>query len=126
MTRSILLVDDDGAVRQALGEALTSENYRVFSAANRTEALRELRQQPIDALLLDLDPQTEDGWETVGRLNALWPALPIVAMTARGEQKRVSGPRPVRALLEKPLDLPTLIQMLRDLTSRPYAAQPAQ
>jgi DNA-binding response OmpR family regulator len=117
MTRSILLVDDDGAVRQALGEALTSENYRVFSAANRTEALHELRQQPIDALLLDLDPQTEDGWETVGRLNALWPALPIVAMTARGEQKKVSGPRPVRALLEKPLDLPILIRLLRKLTS---------
>ena len=121
MTRSktILLVDDDSGVRQALGQALASEDHRVVSAANRAEALGEFNRQPIHVLLLDLNPQNEDAWETLRRLTALRPSLPTIAMTARAEQPWPAGSaHAFHAVLEKPLDLPLLIQTLNGITTQ--------
>ncbi len=116
--KNILLIEEDLMVRQALGQALTVENYQVFQAANRHEALHEVGQQPIDIVLLDLNPRTESGWETLQRITALQPHLPVVAMTARLEHESDSRSRAVDALLEKPLNLSVLLQVLNKLTSQ--------
>lgn len=113
---SILLVDDDLMVRQALEQALATENYFVVAAANREEALRQLGRHRIDILLVDVHPWSEDGWETVQRLTALQPSLPVVAMTARIEQLD-SNHYSFDALLEKPLNLAVLMQTLKGLAS---------
>src|SRR6266478_313164 len=85
--RNILLIEGDLMVRQALGQALAVENYRVVPAQNQQEALREFSRQPIDqpidVVLLDINPRDENAWETVERLTALQPNLPVIAMTAR-------------------------------------------
>src|SRR5258708_5951820 len=87
--RNILLIEGDVMVSQALGQALTVENYRVVTARNQQEALREFSQQPFDQpfdlVLLDLNPRNENAWETVERLTALQPDLPVIAMTGRLE-----------------------------------------
>src|SRR5436190_19144927 len=87
---NILLIEGDLMVRQAIGQALAVENYRVVPAQNQQEALREFRSQPIDQpidlVLLDLNPREENAWETVQCLTALQPNLPVVAMTARLEE----------------------------------------
>ena len=114
--KNILLIDEDLMVRQALGQALAVENYHVVSAANRHEALREAGQQPIDIVLLDLNPRGENAWETVQRLTALQPHVPVVAMTARREQHEPkSSAHRVNVLLEKPLNLSVLLQALNEL-----------
>ena len=114
----ILLIEDDLMVRQALGQALTSENYQVIPAANRHEALHEVGQHSIDVVLLDLTPRTENGWETLQRLTALQPHLPVVAMTARPEHETNSSAHAVDALLEKPLSLSVLLQVLNELATQ--------
>ena len=116
--KNILLIDDDLKVREALEQALTTENYQVVLAANRHEALHEVGQQPIDIVLLDLNPRAENGWETLQRLTALQPHLPVVAMTARPEHEPNSRTHAVDALLEKPLSLSVLLQVLSELTSQ--------
>lgn len=105
-------------VRQALGQALAAENFEVVLAANRHDALREVGQQPIDIVLLDLNPRTENGWETLQRLTALQPHLPVVAMTARPEHEPNSRAQAVDALLEKPLNLSVLLQVLNELVTQ--------
>lgn len=114
---NILLIDEDVMVRQALGQALVEENYNVVSAANRNEALLEVRQHPIDIVLLDLNPRRENGQETLERLSALQPHLPVVAMTARSEQTN-SNTHGVDVLLEKPLNLSVLLKTLNQLASQ--------
>jgi CheY-like chemotaxis protein len=109
-------------VRQALGQVLAVENYRVVCAPNQREALREFNSQPldqpIDLVLLDLNPRNESAWETVQHLTALQPNVPVVAMTARLEQYDSSCPDlSVDAVVEKPLDIVSLMQTLSDLTS---------
>ena len=109
-------------VRQALGQALAVENYRVVPAQNQQEALREFSRQPIDqpidVVLLDINPRDENAWETVERLTALQPNLPVIAMTARLEEHDSTSIAPaLDALMEKPLNLVLLIQTLNNLTS---------
>src|SRR5205823_2398112 len=115
--KSILLIDEDLMVRQALGQALAVENYEVVPAANRHEALREVGQRQIDIVLLDLNPRGENGWETFQHLTALQPNLPVVAMTARPEHAS-SNAHGVDVLLEKPLNLEVLIRTLNKLSSK--------
>ena len=109
-------------VRQALGQALAVENYRVVPARDQQEALREFNRQPvdqrIDVVLLDLNPRNENAWETVQRLTALQPNLPVIAMTARLEEHDSTSFAPaLDALMEKPLNVVLLLQTLNDLTS---------
>jgi DNA-binding response OmpR family regulator len=120
--RNILLVEGDFMVRQALGQALSVENYRVVSVRNQQEAIKEFSNQPldqpIDIVLLDLNPRNESAWETVQHLTALQPDLPVVAMSARLEQYDSSCPDlSVDAVVEKPLDIVSLMQTLSDLIS---------
>lgn len=120
--RNILLIEGDLMVRQALGQALAVENYRVVSARNQHEALREFNSQPIDqpidVVLLDLNPRNESAWETAERLTALQPDLPVVGMTGRLEEQRCI---PIAAILdvlmEKPINLILLMHTLSELTS---------
>jgi DNA-binding NtrC family response regulator len=113
-------------VRQALGQALTVENYRVVSAQNQREALREFRSrpldQPIDVVLLDLNPRNESAWETVDRLTSLQPDLPVVGMTGRLEEHCSIPAAPVfDALMEKPINLLLLLRTLDELISEPQS-----
>jgi DNA-binding NtrC family response regulator len=124
--RTILLVDDDPHVRQALGEALTDENYQVALAANGPEAVEHLREprSEIDAVLLGLRLGLEDGWNVLCRLAALQPGLPVILMSGtRGAcPPRLPG-APV-TVLEKPLDLRRLFKTLQHVTARPEPVQP--
>ena len=118
-------------VRHALGQALRVENYRVVPARNHEEALSEFQRQPvdqpIDVVLLDLNPPNENPWETVECLTALQPDLPVVAMTSRvEEQVSVSKAFSLDALMEKPLDLPLLMATLTQLTSKKTVANIAE
>jgi DNA-binding response OmpR family regulator len=115
---NILLVDEDLPVRQALGRALTVENFHVLCAASGQEALVRFGEYPIDVLLLDLHPRNESGWDTVRRLTALRPLLPVVIITARNGHQTSANARGVDAWMEKPLDLPILIQLLNEFASQ--------
>jgi DNA-binding response OmpR family regulator len=115
----VLLVDEDLPVRQALGRALTVENFHVVSAGSGSEAVQRFGEQSIDVLLLDLNPQSERGWDTLRRLTALQPLLPVIIITARaGQLTSGSTARTVDAWMEKPLDIPVLIQVLNELASQ--------
>jgi len=115
---NILLVVEDLPVRQALGRALTVENFHVVGAASGQEALLRFREYPIDILLLDLHPTNESGWDTVRRLTAFRPLLPVIIITARNGYQTSANAREIDAWMEKPLDLPVLVQLLSELASQ--------
>ena len=115
---NILLVDEDLPVRQALERALTVENFQVVFAASGHEAVQRFGEYQIDVLLLGLNSRNESGWDTVKRLIALQPLLPVIITTGRpGHQVSADAPA-VDAWMEKPLDLPILIQTINELASQ--------
>jgi two-component system response regulator MprA len=115
---NILLVDEDLPVRQALERALSVENFQVVFAATGHEAVQRFGEYHIDVLLLGLNSRNDGGWDTVLRLTALKPLLPVIITTARPGQPTTENARAVDAWMEKPLNLPVLVQTLNELASQ--------
>jgi DNA-binding response OmpR family regulator len=115
----ILLADDDEAVLSALNDVLRSEGYEVITAKNGREAIEHFHEGRIDIALLDLNMPIKGGWETFEKLTTIHPLLPIIVITARPEQYSLAVAAGVGALMEKPLDLPLLLQAIKDLLREP-------
>ena len=110
----ILVVDDDDAVRRGLRGVLVMEGYEVVTAINGFQATAAFRSQPCDLALIDMNMPLLNGWGAIGALRSLAPALPIVIITARPDQRTLAREVGVE-LMEKPLDLPLLLSRIRVL-----------
>lgn len=88
MTTRVLLVEDDGRIRQALGLALTDLGYDVAESATGEDALEELSKCRPDVVLLDLMLPGMDGIEVCRRIRE-HDDLPIIMVTARAESREV-------------------------------------
>jgi two-component system, OmpR family, response regulator MprA len=84
---SILVVDDDQAVRDSLRRALALQGYDVDLAADGEEALFKLRTNPLatDLLIVDVLMPRLDGLELTRRLRTDGSELPILMLTARDQ-----------------------------------------
>ena len=119
---SILVVDDEPAVREALRRALELEGYDVELAVDGAEALERLENgapEP-EAVLLDVLMPRMDGIEVCRRLRAEGRSLPILMLTARAEvADRVSGlDAGADDYVVKPFALEELLARLRALLRR--------
>jgi CheY-like chemotaxis protein len=119
MTKRILVVDDESSIREALSKVLHAEDYEVVSAENGQEAIEKFGQEKIDLLLLDLGLPVKDGWETLEWLAGVNPLLPIIIITGRHAQRELAERAGADALMEKPLDVPRLLQTIRELVAEP-------
>ena len=89
---SVLVVDDEPAVRRALERALRLENYDVDLAADGREALDRLAERPADAIVLDVMMPGIDGLEVCRRLRSAGDRTPVLMLTARDAiDDRVTG-----------------------------------
>jgi two-component system response regulator MprA len=116
----IAIVDDDAAIRTALGRALRMENYDVELFDDGTSALKAIQLRAPDAIVLDLQLPDIDGLEICRRIRRSGDATPILMLTARDAvNDRVAG-LDVGAddYLVKPFDLAELLARLRALLRR--------
>jgi DNA-binding response OmpR family regulator len=113
--KRILLVDDDPTVRDSLNDVLVAEGYAVILAENGQRALDLASQSAVDLVLLDLNMPVKNGWDTFERLTAEHPLIPIIIVTARPNQLFTALSAGAGALLEKPMDIPTLLQTMETL-----------
>lgn len=90
----ILVIEDDHAIRTGLVDALRSEGYAVQDAADGIEGRDAALAAAYDLLLLDLILPGCDGFTILQTLRAERPDLPVIILTARGEEdERVRGLR---------------------------------
>ncbi len=82
---SILVVDDQTAVREVLGWTLEKKGYRVLTAGDGIEALDVLKAQPVDLILADIAMPHMNGFQLYERVveNPQWVAIPFLFLTAR-------------------------------------------
>ena len=119
MIKRILLVDDERSIRESLSKILGAEKYEVALAENGQEAIEKHGAQRIDLLILDLNMPVINGWVTLDWLVEINPLLPIVIITGRSNQRALAETAGADALMEKPLDVPLLLQTVRELMDEP-------
>jgi two-component system, OmpR family, response regulator MprA len=118
---SILVVDDEPAVRESLRRALELEGYRVELATDGDEAIARLEQaQQPDAVILDILMPRLDGLEVCRRLRSSGNSVPVLMLTAQAEiDSRVAGlDAGADDYLPKPFALAELFARLRALLRR--------
>ena len=83
----ILVVDDESAIRRALRPPLLELGFQVAEAARGEEALQQMRTTTFDAVLLDVNMPGIGGVETLRRIRAFAPRLPILMLTVRDKEE---------------------------------------
>ncbi len=116
--RSILVVEDDFAIRETIAELLESEGYGVRRAANGAEALDRLHGEGLPSvILLDLMMPVMDGWEFRSRQRSD-PALsgiPVVVLSADNALEQKVSNLGVQAWLSKPFEIDRLLDTIHRL-----------
>lgn len=86
--RSILVVDDEPAVREVMVIALRRAGHRVLGVADGKKASRSMREEPFDVVVTDLLMPERDGLELIREVRAHYPKVRIIATSGGG---RVNG-----------------------------------
>ena len=92
MLRSVLVIEDDAAIRRGVIDALKYDGFSTFEAADGEAGLKAALQVDCDLVLLDLALPKMHGLEILKEVRRVRPTLPIIILTAMGTEKdRVAG-----------------------------------
>jgi DNA-binding response OmpR family regulator len=92
--RRVLVVEDDPAIRRVVVDALTFDGYEATAAGTFAEGRDAALRTPCELVLLDLVLPGGDGLDLLADVRAAQPTLPVIILTARGEEEdRVKGLR---------------------------------
>jgi CheY-like chemotaxis protein len=117
--KTVLLVDDEHAIIDALSGILEDEGFRVVTAGNGREALARLEEGLPDVALVDVMMPGMDGRELVQRMraDARYSQIPVVLMSAVPESILArDAALACASFFQKPFDLWQLIDRLRELS----------
>jgi len=90
----ILTIEDDPAIRRGIVDSLKATGYVVWQAERADEGVRMSLGKPCDLVLLDLVLPGGDGLDVLAEIRREKPTLPVIVLTARGEEyDRVRGLR---------------------------------
>ena len=124
---SILIVDDDPDIREAVKMVLETQPYELTFASNGEECLEQVKRKTPDLIILDLLMPKKDGFEVIKELRGFpsYPPIPILILTA---VKKEAGDRryeletglsmDVDDYIEKPIQPDDLIHRVKKTLAR--------
>ena len=110
MMNTVLVVDDEEVLADAMGEYLRRFGYAVSIRSTGEEGLKAIDQEPPDIVVLDYRLPRMDGLEVLRRIKASRPEIEVILLTAHGTVENAVEAMRVGAFdyLSKPLDLEEL------------------
>jgi two-component system nitrogen regulation response regulator NtrX len=116
VAETICLIDDEPAILNTLSSILEDEGYQVLVAKSGLEALKIVRSEVPDLVMLDIWMPEMDGLETLKRLRAQFPNILVVMMSGHGSIETAVKSTKLGAYdyLEKPLDLEKVTILVRN------------
>jgi DNA-binding NtrC family response regulator len=112
----ILLIDDEPLVLDMYEHVLQTAGHEVITAGNSFEAIKTIREEPIDMVICDVRLHPFDGFEIMERAQEQHPQLPVILMTGSprpGDEERLKGRNTVYLL--KPISLQILEEIVNEL-----------
>jgi CheY-like chemotaxis protein len=108
---SVLVVDDDTDIREAVAEVLAGEGYLVLGAGDGAEALKKCRAFHPSLVLLDLMMPGMNGWEfrAAQKRDPDLAGIPVVVLSALEQRVAIDA----EAFVRKPFDLDELLALVR-------------
>lgn len=109
----LIVVDDDGAIRDILEMVLSAEGYEVITASDGSAALETVRLSPPDLILLDIKMPVMSGLEFAKAYRAgPGPHAPIVVLTAAQDAEGRALEIGAEGYLPKPFELDDLLLLI--------------
>lgn len=117
---SILIVDDEPAIRRSLSEILEDEGYTIHEAENGEEAVKAVRGNSLDLILLDIKMPRVDGMEVLQQLSQEESMPPVIMLSGHGTIDTAVEATRLGAVdfIEKPPDLNRLLVSIRSALDR--------
>ena len=84
MAQHILVIDDERAIRKALGEILSFEGFTVDEAVDGAEGVKKIRENNYDCILCDIKMPKMDGLEVLQVAKAEKPDIPFIVISGHG------------------------------------------
>lgn len=78
----LLVVDDEPGIRLAYSQWFTKRGFEVEAVANGLHAVEQCREQPYDAIIMDLEMPVMGGAAAAREIRAMHPAVPIIIVSA--------------------------------------------
>ena len=117
-TVTVLVVDDDAAIRLVCRVNLELDGHRVLEAASLDAARRELERNDVDVMLLDRRVGADDGYDLLRELrdneSGVRVALVTGSVEIRAEDRKIAD-----AVLTKPFTIEDLVATVRGLAEVP-------
>ena len=113
--KTILVVDDDEAIRTLLQEELADEGFNVIIATDARDALKMVETKPLDLVILDIRMPGMDGLEALPRILGLKEGLPVILHTAYTQYQESFMSWAADAYLVKSSDLTELKKKVKEL-----------
>ncbi|MGV3505347.1 MAG: response regulator [Adhaeribacter sp.] len=121
--KTILIAEDSSVILNLTKKILELQNYKILTAKNGGEVIKQVEKQKIDAILMDLNIPVKSGMECTREIraheNQEIARIPIIAVTGNAnnytmEQFKEAG---INAYLPKPLDFDMLVQTVKQYVS---------
>lgn len=115
--RRILIIDDQPGIRLLLNEVFKKEGYTPLLAANGMEALKIFEEELVDCVLLDMKIPGMNGLEILEHLKAKDKRIPVIMMTAYGEQELIDEAMMLGAsnYFTKPFNIFEVLEEVNDI-----------
>ena len=123
--KSVLVVDDDPALREILSTILEDAGYVASVASDGIEALQSITATLPDLVLLDLSMPRLDGWGVLGALRERGVSLRVILLTSEPDRTRASREGAV-ACLSTPFRPGELLDTCREVLAAPLPGRDSE
>jgi two-component system, NtrC family, nitrogen regulation response regulator NtrX len=117
---TLLIIDDEKAIRKTLTEILSFEGYKIEEAADGEEGLRKFKEKTFDVVLCDIKMPKIDGIEFLQKAVEINPDVPIIIISGHGniETAVEAVKKGAYDFIQKPPDLNRLLITIRNAMER--------
>jgi DNA-binding NtrC family response regulator len=118
MKKHILAIDDEADIREMLREVLTIKGYRVSTAANSEQAMKMVKEDPPQLIIVDFQIEHQDGFVLIEDIKRLGPKIPILLLTGALFDRSVvrdTIEKRVSRYLDKTASLSTIVAEIEQL-----------